>query len=220
MVLLKQVFKTYQSQAESVTALQGIDLAISEGEAVAVIGASGSGKSTLLNLLSGIDRPDRGELQINGQHLNDLSEGELASWRGKNIGIVFQFYQLFPSLSALDNVLLAMDVVDAIPKLKRLARAQKLLEEVGLEGKVKKLPSQLSGGEQQRVAIARALANDPPLILADEPTGNLDKKTGDQINKLFAQLVADGKTLIVVTHADVSGQAFDQLIEIRDGLIR
>ncbi|MCB0628541.1 MAG: ABC transporter ATP-binding protein [Saprospiraceae bacterium] len=217
MVELIEVAKIYQSQAETLTALKGITFQVGPGEAIAITGESGSGKSTLLNVVAGIDRPDEGVIRIAGQELDQLSEKELALWRGRNIGIVFQFYQLFPSLSALDNILLAMDVVDCLPKTERSSRAWELLAQVGLQDKGRKFPAQLSGGEQQRVAIARALANDPPLLVADEPTGNLDRRNGDVIQNLFFEMVQRGKSLIMVTHADVSGQSFDRVIHLEDG---
>ncbi|MEM7374669.1 MAG: ABC transporter ATP-binding protein [Bacteroidota bacterium] len=217
MIELKQVDKIYQSSAGEVHALKSVSLTIPQGEHVMVTGKSGSGKSTLLNVISGIDRPEEGEIRIHDTCLNDLKEGELALWRGRNIGIVFQFYQLFPTLSALDNIRFAMELVGKIPFKERQERAAQLLDQVGLLDKARKFPNELSGGEKQRVAIARALANDPAIIVADEPTGNLDSKTSEQIDHLFSGLNEMGKTLIIVTHEDIRNKRFDRLVHIIDG---
>ena len=219
MIQLKKLTKTYQSLAGDVPALVHVDLHIQKGEFVVVIGKSGSGKTTLLNVIAGIDQPDSGEIIVNGTSIFPLKENELANWRGKNIGIVFQFYQLFPTLSALDNILFPMNLVNIIPKKERKSRAEGLLEQVGLADKIKKFPNELSGGEQQRVAIARALANDPPVLIADEPTGNLDSKTGEQVLQLFQKLNQEGKTMMMVTHAQLSENSFDKIIHIQDGQI-
>jgi putative ABC transport system ATP-binding protein len=220
MIQLKKINKIYDGLAGKVHALKNVDLSIEEGEKVVIIGKSGSGKSTLLNVISGIDRPESGEIMIKGESLNTLNESRLAQWRGKNIGIVFQFYQLLPTLSAMDNVLFAMDLVSVIPANKRKERAAHLLDQVGLGHKLKKFPNELSGGEVQRVAIARALANDPPILIADEPTGNLDTATGNQIYHLFNRLSAQGKTLIIVTHENISERNFDRVIHITDGILQ
>lgn len=217
MIKLNKINKIYDSLAGKVHALRDTDLQINKGESVAIIGKSGSGKSTLLNIISGIDRPEGGTIEVAGVALNELNESELAAWRGQNVGIVFQFYQLFPTLSALDNVLFSMDLVNVIPKKERKARALHLLEQVELSDKAKKFPNELSGGEKQRVAIARALANDPPIVVADEPTGNLDSKTGEQIHQLFQALHDAGKTIIIVTHENLSERRFDRVIPIKDG---
>jgi putative ABC transport system ATP-binding protein len=217
MIHLKNINKTYKGIAGDVHALIDVDLELSRGESAAIIGKSGSGKSTLLNTISGIDRPESGELIINGTSLPTLSENELARWRGKNIGIVFQNYQLIPTLSAIDNILFAMDLVNVIKPSERRKRAIALLESVDLGTKSKKFPNELSGGEGQRVAIARALANDPPIVIADEPTGNLDSKTGEQIYSLFTDLRALGKNIIIVTHERVAERKFDQVITMQDG---
>lgn len=169
--------------------------------------------------MSGIDRPQSGELTINGENLLVLNENQLAKWRGKNVGVVFQFYQLLPTLSAMDNIVFAMDMVNSIPKKDRKQRALSLLAEVELAEKAHKFPNELSGGEVQRVAIARALANDPPIIIADEPTGNLDSKTGEQIYAVFQRLKDKGKNLIIVTHEDISKRKFDHVITIQDGVL-
>lgn len=216
---LEAVSKIYNSLSGEVQALRNVMLDIKVGEQVAIVGKSGSGKSTLLNIISGIDQPSSGELNIMGKPLHTLNEKALASWRGKNVGIIFQFYHLFPTLSALDNILFAMDMVKKIPKTKRKARATELLEVVGLSDKKEKFPNELSGGEKQRVAIARALANDPPLLIADEPTGNLDIQTGNQIKSLFKKLHAQGKTILVVTHERIQPNEYDRIFEITDGVI-
>ncbi len=217
MILLKDINKTYEGAGGPVHALQDVDLSIAEGERVVIIGKSGSGKSTLLNVISGIDRPTSGEVSVKGMDLAHFSEGELARWRGTTIGIVFQFYQLLPTLTSLDNVLFAMDLVKKIPKRERRKKAGALLQEVGLGEKLTKFPNELSGGERQRVAIARALANDPSVIIADEPTGNLDSATGAQIDELFAHLNENGTTVITVTHAALQKDGYDHVIRIEDG---
>jgi putative ABC transport system ATP-binding protein len=219
MIHLQAVNKIYTGAGGDVHALKEVELSIGAGENVVVAGKSGSGKSTLIHVIAGIDRPSSGAVVVNKQHLNELRENELALWRGKNIGIVFQFYQLLPTLSAMDNILFAMDLVNKIPAGERKTKAERHLEEVGLSDKRRKFPNELSGGERQRVAIARALANDPTLLLADEPTGNLDSKTGDQIHQLFKTLNDRGTTLVTVTHADISGKTFDKVIHIQDGVL-
>ncbi len=219
MIQLNKINKIYDGLAGKVHALKDVTLQIGKGESTAIIGKSGSGKSTLLNILSGIDRPQSGELTINGENLLALNENQLAKWRGKNVGVVFQFYQLLPTLSAIDNIVFAMDMVNSIPKKDRKQRALTLLAEVELAEKANKFPNELSGGEVQRVAIARALANDPPIIIADEPTGNLDSKTGEQIYSLFQRLKEKGKNLIIVTHEDISKRKFDHVITIQDGIL-
>lgn len=219
MIQLNKINKIYDGLAGKVHALKDVTLQIGQGESTVIIGKSGSGKSTLLNILSGIDRPQSGELTINGENLLSLNENQLAKWRGKNVGVVFQFYQLLPTLSAIDNIVFAMDMVNSIPKKDRKQRALALLAEVELAEKANKFPNELSGGEVQRVAIARALANDPPIIIADEPTGNLDSKTGEQIYLLFQRLKEKGKNLIIVTHEDISKRKFDHVITIQDGIL-
>ena len=219
MIELKKVNKIYKGLAGEVYALIDADLAIARGESTVIVGKSGSGKSTLLNIISGIDRAETGEVIINGTSLHSLGENELSKWRGRNVGIVFQSFQLMSTLSALDNVLFPMDLVNVIPKKQRNERARKLLTDVGLGDKVNRFPNELSGGEIQRVAVARALANDPPIILADEPTGNLDSKTGDQIYGLFQSLIEMGKNLVIVTHENVSSRNYAKLVTIKDGEI-
>lgn len=219
MIKLREIDKTYNGFAGKVEALKKISIEIKKGEYVLIVGKSGSGKSTLLNVISGIDRPESGELIVNDQALNGLSENTLAQWRGRNIGIVFQFYQLLPTLTAMENITFAMEVVNKIPKKERKARAESLLEKVSLLSKRKKYPNELSGGERQRVAIARALANDPSIIVADEPTGNLDTNTGEQIHDLFKLLNKEGKTIVMVTHENIQGRTVDQIIRIKDGML-
>lgn len=219
MIALNKINKVYDSLAGKVHALKDTDLRIQKGEMTAIIGKSGSGKSTLLNIISGIDRPESGTVVVNDISLNTLNEGDLAAWRGRNVGIVFQFYQLFPTLSALDNILFSMDLVNSIPKKERKARAAALLAQVELADKQHKFPNELSGGEKQRVAIARALANDPPILVADEPTGNLDSATGEHIHQLFQSLHASGKTIVIVTHENLQGRQFDQILHIKDGYL-
>ncbi len=218
-IQFKQVSKSFESAAGRFDALKSIDLTIEKGEYLAVVGKSGSGKSTLLNMLTGIDHPSQGTVAINSTDVHTLNESQLAKWRGENIGIVFQFFQLIATLTILENLILAMDFVNVIPKKEREKRAELLLAQVDISQHADKLPSALSGGEQQRAAIARALANNPPIVVADEPTGNLDSKTTEAIQKLFTQLVASGKTVIVVTHEDVSDFDYDRVITLNDGFV-
>ncbi len=216
---LRGVAKTFTNTAGTFAALQGIDLQVETGDFVAVIGKSGSGKSTLLNMVAAIDHPTSGEVWVNGTAIHQLSEGAAASWRGRNVGLVFQFFQLLPTLTAIENVMLPMDFCNLYTESERERRAQHLLGLVGLTAHAEKLPSGLSGGEQQRVAIARALANDPPLLLADEPTGNLDSKTAATVFRLFEDLVGQGKTIVMVTHDKELARAAKHQIEIEDGRI-
>jgi putative ABC transport system ATP-binding protein len=219
MIKLQRITKTYGTPAGAFTALRDIDLEIAQGEFVAMVGKSGSGKSTLLNMIGGIDRPSSGSLSIGGVDIQNLSHNELASWRGRSIGFVFQFFQLLPTLTVAENVMLPMDFAGVLPANARRNRADQLLERVGVADQADKLPSALSGGQQQRVAIARALANDPPVILADEPTGNLDSETSAEIFTLFGQLAADGKTLLVVTHDPAAATSVSRTITILDGCV-
>jgi len=200
-------------------ALRGVSLRVAAGDFIAVLGKSGSGKSTLLNLIAGIDRPTSGEVQAAGADLNRLGENKMALWRGRNIGVVFQFFQLLPTLTVEENVLLAMDFVAKIPAGDRRTRARELLALVGLSDQAAKLPSALSGGQQQRAAIARSLANDPPIVLADEPTGNLDSETAGAVVELFHGLIAQHKTLLIVTHDDKLASRAHRVIQLKDGLI-
>ena len=200
LVQVKDISKHYYVGDQTVEALKGISFDVRRGEFVAIVGPSGNGKSTLLNMIAGIDYPTGGELIVDGRRLNDLSENQLAAWRGANVGVVFQFFQLLPALNLLQNIILPMDFAGKLPRRERRERAEQLLALVGLSDQAHKLPSQVSGGQQQRAAIARALANDPPLIVADEPTGNLDVRTSADVFDVFAHLVDQGKTLIMVTH--------------------
>jgi putative ABC transport system ATP-binding protein len=200
-------------------ALRGISLRIDAGEYVAVLGKSGSGKSTLLNLIAGLDRPTSGEVRVAGARLGQMSENQLASWRGGNLGVVFQFFQLLPTLTIEENIVLAMDLVGKVPAAQRRPRARELLGLVGLADQAPKLPGTLSGGQQQRAAIARALANDPALVVADEPTGNLDTETAAAVNALFRTLVQEGKTLLVVTHDTSVARDAHRVIRLADGLV-
>jgi putative ABC transport system ATP-binding protein len=212
---LHRVSRRYRSGEGVVEALRELSMVVEPGEFVAIVGPSGSGKSTLLGLISGIDRPSGGEVIVAGQRIDQLSEDALARWRRNNLGIVFQFFQLLPTLTALENVILPM----SLRGVSNSARAHALLEEVGLAARTGHLPSALSGGEQQRVAIARALANDPPLLLADEPTGNLDEHTGQEIMSLLANLPRQGKTLVLVTHDRALAARASRIIHMADGQI-
>ncbi len=217
---LRGVTKVFESAAGSFAALKEIDLRVTSGDLVAVVGKSGSGKSTLLNIIAGIDRPTSGEVVVNGTAVHRLNEGQTASWRGKNLGVVFQFFQLLPTLTAIENIMLPMDFCNMYTDGERERRAKYLLGLVDLESQADKLPSALSGGEQQRVAIARALANDPPLILADEPTGNLDSQTASTVFQLFESLAQQGKTIVMVTHDRELARGVPHQIEIVDGRIK
>jgi ABC-type lipoprotein export system ATPase subunit len=214
---LHQVVKIYQNAAGGYKALKEIDLEINRGEFVGIIGRSGSGKSTLINMITGIDRPTSGEVLVGETAVHTLNENQMARWRGRNLGIVFQFFQLLPNLSVLDNVRLPMDFCHTFPASERRKRALQILEMVDMGKHAAKLPSALSGGQQQRVAIARALANDPPLLIADEPTGNLDSKTADAVFKLFETLVAEGKTVVMVTHDGGLARRVNRTVVIADG---
>jgi ABC-type lipoprotein export system ATPase subunit len=216
---LRGVDKYYKTAAGDYHALKSIDLCICAGEFVSIIGKSGSGKSTLLNMITGIDRPTTGEVIVNDSPIHTMSENQLAVWRGGNLGIIFQFFQLLPALSVLQNVILPMDLAGKYTRRERRKRAEHLLEIVGLEDQKHKLPSMLSGGQQQRAAVARALANDPPLVIADEPTGNLDSKTAETIFSLFNDLVLEGKTVVIVTHDSSLAKRAHRTALIADGEI-
>lgn len=203
----------------SFTALKQLSLTIESNQFLAVVGKSGSGKSTLLNLITGIDQATTGDINIGGQPLGHLSENELARWRGRNVGIVFQFFQLMPTLTVLENIQFAMDLVGVVPITEREAKARRLLDRVSLGDQADKLPQALSGGQQQRVAIARALANDPPLLVADEPTGNLDSQTTESILALFESIKELGVTIVVVTHDEDIARRADRIIRLRDGQV-
>jgi putative ABC transport system ATP-binding protein len=216
---IRQVSKVYQTPSGSFTALRDISLHVQRNEFVAIVGKSGSGKSTLINLITGIDRPSTGEVIVADTPIHTLSENQLALWRGRNVGIVFQFFQLLPTLTVLENIMLPMDLGNRYPAGIRHTRAITLLERVGIAEQAHKLPAMLSGGQQQRAAIARALANDPPLIVADEPTGNLDTHTADAVLNLFTELVAQGKTVVLVTHEHNIGRYISRQVTLVDGRI-
>ncbi len=218
-IQLRNVWKTFVTSARRFTALENVDLDVDRGEFVAIVGPSGSGKSTLLNMLSGIDRPTKGEIHVEGTAVHELSENDLSPWRGRNVGVVFQFFQLLPTLTALENVILPMDFCNTWPVRERIPRATALLERMGVVDQADKLPETLSGGERQRVAIARAMANDPPLIVADEPTGNLDSRTSRSVLGLFAELAADGRTVVMATHETQASQYASRTIALSDGAV-
>ncbi len=218
-IQLQAVTKTFTTPAGSFSALRGIDLAIPSGEFVAIVGKSGSGKSTLLNVLGGIDRPSSGTIRVGPTALDGLGEQPLARWRGRHVGFVFQFFQLLPTLTVAENVRLPMDFCGTTPVATRRQRAVALLEQVGVADQAEKFPATLSGGQQQRVAIARALANEPAVVLADEPTGNLDSATAAGVIHLFQDMVKAGVTVIVATHdREIAGVA-DRVIQLVDGQV-
>ena len=218
-VALRGVGKTFPGAAGPFTALADIDLQVARGEFVAVVGQSGSGKSTLLNLLAGIDRPSSGEIVVGGEPVHRLGERALSAWRGRNVGIVFQFFQLLPTLTAAENVMLPMDFCDRWPSRERRQRALALLDRLGVADQADKFPGSLSGGQQQRVAVARALANEPALLLADEPTGNLDSRNAQGLLELLSQLVADGQTVVMVTHERAAIRQAMRTVTLVDGRI-
>ncbi|MBK9601885.1 MAG: ATP-binding cassette domain-containing protein [Anaerolineales bacterium] len=219
MIDLREVNKFYKTAVGDYHALDSVDLQINAGEFVSIIGKSGSGKTTLLNMITGIDIPTSGEVWVNDTAVHKLSENKMARWRGKNLGVVFQFFQLLPMISVIENIMLPMDFCRTYPMRERHQRAMQLLELVELADHAHKLPTALSGGQQQRVAIARALANDPPVIIADEPTGNLDSKTAESVFTLFNDLVAKGKTIIIVTHDSALAKRTHRTALIADGEI-
>ena len=216
---LREVNKYYKTAVGDYHALESVDLQINAGEFVSIIGKSGSGKTTLLNMITGIDRPTTGEVWVNSTAVHGLNENKMARWRGKNLGIVFQFFQLLPMISVIENIMLPMDFCRTYPLNERRKRAMELLELVELADHAHKLPTALSGGQQQRVAIARALANDPPVVIADDPTGNLDSKTAESVFALFNDLVAKGKTIIIVTHDSGLAKRTHRTALIADGEI-
>jgi putative ABC transport system ATP-binding protein len=218
LIELHQVSKLFKMGRSEYPALREVELVINEGEMVILVGPSGSGKTTLLNMMSGIDKPTSGIVSVDGTLVSQMGENELAKWRGRHVGIVFQFFQLLPTLTALENVMLPMDFQGTF-KGKRRARALEALEMVGLAERANRLPSELSGGEQQRVAIARALANDPPIILADEPTGNLDTQTGEHVFQIFLELHHQGKTIVVATHSPNLAEKAPRVIRVQDGRV-
>jgi putative ABC transport system ATP-binding protein len=219
MIQLREVVKQYETAAGAYTALKGIDLHVGRGEFVAIVGKSGSGKSTLINMVTGIDRPTSGMVEVAATDLVRLDEGRLAEWRGRKLGIIFQFFQLLPTLTVAENVMLPMDFCDLGTARERRDRAAALLERMDMAEQADKLPAALSGGQQQRVAIARALANDPGLIVADEPTGNLDSRTAESIFRLFEDLVGQGKTVVMVTHDTDLARRAGRAVVVADGEI-
>ncbi len=219
LIVIRQLTKTFPTSAGEVTVLKGINADFFRSEFVAVIGKSGSGKTTLVNMISGIDRPTLGEIYVDDVAIHDLTENELAVWRGKNVGIVFQFFQLLPMLSLVENVMLPMDFCNMYTPRQRKERAMYLLDLVEMANHADKLPSAISGGQQQRVAIARAMANDPPILLADEPTGNLDSNSANIVFQMFDKLVREGKTILMVTHDISQARRVDRTLLIADGEI-
>jgi len=219
LIELRKVSKAYEVAAGKFLALKDVDMQADAGEFVAVVGKSGSGKSTLINMITGIDTPTSGEVFVAETAVHAMDQEQLAVWRGRNAGVVFQFFQLLPTLTVAENVILPMDFCNTFPVNERGARAISLLEKVGIAEQADKLPADLSGGQQQRAAIARALANDPPLIVADEPTGNLDSATSDAVMQLFAELASEGKTVLMVTHERDLTRFFTRSIILVDGTI-
>ena len=219
LVDLRGVVKTYQTPAGSFTALKGVDLRIGPGEFVSIIGKSGSGKSTLINMITGIDRPTAGEVWVNQTAVHALKEGQIAVWRGRNVGVIFQFFQLLPTLTAVENIMLPMDYSRVYLRQERPERAMNLLEQVEMAEYAHKLPTQLSGGQQQSIAIARALANQPPILAADEPTGNLDTRTAEMVFSLFERLANSGVTILMVTHDNDLAKRAHRTIVLADGKI-
>ena len=218
-VQVVDVHKNFPVGNGVVTVLKGISMDIGQGEFISIVGPSGNGKSTLLNMVTGIDRPTGGQVIVTGREINKMSENQLAAWRGQHVGIVFQFFQMLPALSLLQNVILPMDFARKYSPRERRERAMNLLETVGIADQADKLPGMVSGGQQQRAAIARSLANNPDLLVADEPTGNLDTRTANDIFDLFARLVAEGKTLMMVTHDKELARRVPRVVEIIDGRI-
>src|SRR5512136_311065 len=218
-VRLQQVVKTYENAAGAFTALNGVDLQVTAGEFVSIIGKSGSGKSTLINMITGIDRPTAGQVLVGDTAVHTLTEEQIAVWRGCAIGVVFQFFQLLPTLTAIENVMLPMDYGGRYSPAERPERAMCLLDQMGMADYAHELPSALSGGQQQSIAIARALANDPPIVAADEPTGNLDSKTAESVFQLFDDLAGSGKTILMVTHDGELARRTARTVVIAEGEI-
>lgn len=218
-IAIRDVVKSFPVGDDELTILKGVSFDVHKGEFLTIIGPSGNGKSTLLNMITGIDHPTAGEVVVTGREVHRMSENQLATWRGEYVGIIFQFFQMLPALSLLQNIILPMDFARKYKSREREERAMQLLESVGLADQANKLPGQTSGGQQQRAAIARALANDPPLLVADEPTGNLDTRTSDDVFLLFQELVHQGKTMVMVTHDKDLARRVPRVIEIIDGNI-
>jgi len=219
LIEMRSVAKVYKTPAGFFSALKGIDAVFYRGEFVSVVGKSGSGKSTLVNMVTGIDHPTSGSIRIGGTCIREMSESQMASWRGRNLGIVFQFYQLLPMLSLLENVMLPMDFCNVYAPYERETRAMQLLRMVELDAYAHKLPAAISGGQQQSAAIARALANDPPIIIADEPTGNLDSRSADTVFQIFTDLMHSGKTILMVTHDSSLAERTSRTLLIVDGML-
>jgi putative ABC transport system ATP-binding protein len=219
LIEMQDITKVFKTLAGDYIALKGINVSFNRGEFVGVVGRSGSGKSTLVNMLTGIDRPSAGSVRVGGTEIHRLSEGKMSAWRGRNLGIVFQFFQLLPMLTLLENVMLPMDFCKMYSPADRVHRAMILLRMVGLETVADMLPGAVSGGQQQTAAIARALANDPPILVADEPTGNLDSRTAAMVFQIFNELVDQGKTIIMVTHDAGLAKLCHRVLAIADGII-
>jgi putative ABC transport system ATP-binding protein len=219
MIDLRGVSKAYETDAGPFLALKSIDLQVRPGEFLAVVGKSGSGKSTLINMFTGIDHPTAGEVIVAGTHIRELDEGQMAEWRGRHLGIVFQFFQLLPVLTIAENIMLPMDLAGMYGEAERRERALHLLDQVGMASAADQFPASLSGGQQQQAAIARALANDPPIVVADEPTGNLDSRMADTVFRMFEALVAKGKTILMVTHDEELAAQVERTVTLADGLI-
>jgi putative ABC transport system ATP-binding protein len=217
LIQLREVSKTYNTAAGDFSALRSVNANFGKGEFIGIVGKSGAGKSTLVNMITGVDHITSGEVWVDGTAVHALSENQMASWRGRNVGVIYQSFELLPMLSLIDNVVLPMDFCGLYKPRKSIARAKSLLTQVGLEEHMEKQPTKISGGQQQRVAIARALANDPPIIVADEPTGNLDSATAEDIFALFEDLVQQGKTIVMVTHDESLRDRFSQVLRISDG---
>ncbi len=220
LISLSKVSKVFDTPSGAFTALQHINLEVKAGEFVSIVGKSGSGKSTLINIMIGIDSPTSGQVVVANSAVHALNQEQLAVWRGTSVGVIFQFFQLLPTLTVAENIMLPMDFCNTYPPAERRKRALGLLEKLGILEQADKLPSDLSGGQQQRAAIARALANDPPLLVADEPTGNLDSKTSEVVMQLFLGLVKEGKTVVMVTHERDFGRYFTRSINLADGVIQ
>jgi putative ABC transport system ATP-binding protein len=219
LIQVRNVVKVYPSPSGEFTALRGVSLQVAKGEFLAVVGKSGAGKTTFVNMITGVDHLTSGEVWVDGTAIHQMNESQLALWRGRRLGVVYQSFHLLPGLSLLDNVLLPMDFCGLYKARESRERALNLLEQVGLSEHARKLPAQISGGQQQRVAIARALANDPTVIVADEPTGRLDSLTAEIIFEIFQNLVSQGKTIVMVTHDHSLVQRVSRSVSIRDGEI-
>ncbi len=217
LIELRRVVKSFKNAAGEFTVLKGIDAAFYESQFVSIVGRSGSGKSTLLNMMTGIDHPTSGTVRIGDTFLHTMDEGQMSVWRGKQMGIVFQFFQLLPMLTLLENVMLPMDFCEMYDPAEREPRALELLKMVGLEGLELKYPTAVAGGQQQSAAVARALANDPPILVADEPTGNLDTRTAERVLEIFEEQVALGKTVLMVTHDNTLAMRAQRKLVISDG---